>query len=349
MTFKIDKTTRNRKFDGLVGRVQKNMSKNSELLNEIALSTRRRINSLITLYNEANDKNVGKLIYKAIELEEKAAIDLGFILEYEKFSSNRVRTKTTLPISRLGKIWFSGDPNDKSEIFFNKKYSSNDTSKVAKKETVTKDKTEGQKSGPVVIIKPANNISMKNTNNTSTFKNRHTTASNGMIINKGNEIQPRKDNTKFLYIPNEYLAEFEKCLLHGGLYVAGKESLPNGSPNNWRENNGLVGFVISIAKDRMRIRAKSSFYNYSGAEDYTYYFGNNKDLDRLIMSQFMVPLYDSNNIVRKYSHIDNTISPRRNYLSKIRNSNIRDFDNPKLYLGRQPIMTDAEILNNDIL
>lgn len=344
MTFRIDKTTRNRKFDGLVGRVHKNMSKNSELLNEIALSTRRRINSLIALYNEANDKNVGKLIYKAIELEEKAAIDLGFILEYEKFSSNRVRTKTTLPISRLGKIWFSGDPNVKSEIFFNKRYS-NDNTKTAKKEPVTEDR----KNGPVVIIKPANNSSMKSTNNTNVSKNKPAIASNGMIINKGEEIKPRKDTTKFLYIPNEYLAEFEKCLLNGSLYVAGKESLPNGSPNKWRENNGLVGFVISISKDRMRIRAKSSFYNYSGAEDYTYYFGNNKDLDRLIMSQFMVPLYDSNIMVRKYSHIDNTISPRRNYLTKIRNSNMKDFDNPKLYLGKQPIMTDAEILNNGIL
>ena len=345
--FKIDKTTRNKKFDGLVGRVHKNKIKNSDFLNEIALSTRRRINSLTALYNEAEDKNIEKLIYKAIELEEKAAIDLGFVLEYEKFTSNRVRTKTTLPIKRLAKIYFNGDPKAESEIFFNKRYTTtdiknNDSAKIINEkepiEPVTKDKVEDPKGEPI-IIKPVNQVD-----------GNKPLQRNSMIIGKNEGIKPKKDGVKFIYIPNEYLIEFEKCLMNGTrLYVAGNEYLPDGSPNKWKEHNGLVGLVISITKDRMRIRAKSSFYNYSGVEDYTYYFGNNKDLDRLIMSQFVVPLCDSNDIVKKYSHIDISISPRRNYLNKIRNSNMRDFDNPKLYIGKRPMIADVEALNNDIL
>ena len=349
--FKIDKTTRNKKFDGLVGRVHKNKIKNSDFLNEIALSTRRRINSLIALYNEAEDKNIEKLIYKAIELEEKAAIDLGFVLEYEKFTSNRVRTKTTLPIKRLDKIYFNGDPKAESEIFFNKKYTTtgiknknnnnNNTEIIDEKEPikpVTNDKVEDPKGEPI-IIKSVNQVDRN-----------EPLQRNSMIISKNEGIKPKKDGVKFIYIPNEYLTEFETCLMYGtSLYVAGHEYLPDGSPNRWKEHNGLVGLVISITKDRMRIRAKSSFYNYSGVEDYTYYFGNNKDLDRLIMSQFVVPLCDSNDIVKKYSHIDISISPRRNYLNKIRNSNMRDFDNPKLYIGKQPMIAEVEALNNDIL
>lgn len=329
--FKINKTTRNKKFDGLVGRVHKNKIKNSDFLNEIALSTRRRINSLIALYNEAEDKNIEKLIYKAIELEEKAAIDLGFVLEYEKFTSNRVRTKTTLPIKRLDKIYFNGDPKAESEIFFNKRYTTTDIKNNDSAKIINEKEP--------IIIKSVNQVDRN-----------EPLQRNSMIISKNEGIKPKKDGVKFIYIPNEYLTEFETCLMYGtSLYVAGHEYLPDGSPNRWKEHNGLVGLVISITKDRMRIRAKSSFYNYSGVEDYTYYFGNNKDLDRLIMSQFVVPLCDSNDIVKKYSHIDISISPRRNYLNKIRNSNMRDFDNPKLYIGKQPMIAEVEALNNDIL
>lgn len=341
--FKIEKAVRNRRFDGLIGSIQKN-KKNLDMLNEVALSTRRRINSLIALYNESNDANVKKLIHKSIEFEERAAIDLGFILEYEKFTSNRVRTKTSLSIKRLDKIWFSGDNNVKTEVFFNKRYNIGsdvsfdsdmvDKTKTNKKPSVSKD----SKRESTVVGKSNNTVDINKPSQR-----------NSMIINKNDGIKPKKDVAKFLYIPNEYLNEFENCLVNEKLYVAGKEYLPDGSPNKWRESNGLVGFVISVSKNRMRIRAKSSFYNYSGAEDYTYYFGINKDLDRLIMGQFIVPLYDSNNLVKKYSHIDNTISPRRNYLTKIRNSNMRDFDNPKLYIGKQPMIAEVEALNNDIL
>lgn len=246
------------KYGTIVLGLSKTNYRESDVINDIALSTRRRMNGLITQYVNSEVHVERELLWVILAEEEDLANKLGFSLEYERYTSEKASSNKPLKIRRLKKITFDPDRKFPNEKYFN-----------------------------------------------------------GRI--------GWEKSYRLIYVPQRLIQRFSRCINTKELYVAHDEAQKMG----WEETRGLVGIVIGMNNKSIRIRAKSSYSPYSGIEDYTYNFGEDKELDRILSQNYIYKNTNADKFVSKFSQEEPTVSRRINYLDKIIKGNPYNFFNPE--------------------
>ena len=246
-------------YGGLVTTLGRRVGDSSKTIEEVGLSTRRRINGLITLYNDTNEQIEKEFLWAILAEEEKLAIQLGYVLTYEKYTSEKSNSSRQLKVRRLKEIKFMPEGNVRSESYF------------------------------------SSTISWE-------------------------------QDWWTIYVPQHLLERFSKCINTKQVYVA-KEGV---TEMGWKETEGLVGIIIGMSSEKgIRIRAKSSYSPYSGCEDYVYKFGIDKELDNILVSNYIYKLSKYDEFVSNFSQKQPSVSRRMNYLVKIKESSPKNFFNSR--------------------